>query len=68
VTGEQLGPSGFEYERFRRFMTEEVLAVIRGARAAGVTEFLVADAHGNVRTCHRSPPADVEPFARAPSA
>jgi len=47
VTGEQLGPGGFEYERFRRFMTEEVLAVIRGARAAGVTEFLVADAHGN---------------------
>lgn len=47
VTGEQLGPGGFEYERFRRFTTEEVLAVIRGARAAGVTEFLVADAHGN---------------------
>jgi len=47
VTGEQLGPGGFEYERFRRFMTEEVLAVIRGARAAGVNEFLVADAHGN---------------------
>jgi D-amino peptidase len=47
VTGEQLGPGGFEYERFRRFTTEEVLAVIRGARDAGVTEFLVADAHGN---------------------
>ena len=27
VTGEQLGPGGFEYERFRRFQTEEVLAV-----------------------------------------
>lgn len=47
VTSEQLGPGGFEYERFRRFMTDEVLAVIRGARAAGVSEFLVADAHGN---------------------
>jgi D-amino peptidase len=47
VTGEQLGPGGFEYERFRRFMTEEVLAVIGAARAAGVREFLVADAHGN---------------------
>ncbi len=47
VTGEQLGVGGFEYERFRRFMTEEVLAVIRGARAAGITEFLVTDAHGN---------------------
>lgn len=47
VTGEQLGPGGFEYERFRRFMTDEVLAVIRGARSAGVREFLVADSHGN---------------------
>ncbi len=33
VTAEQLGPTGFEYERFRRFMTEEVLAAIEGARA-----------------------------------
>lgn len=47
VTAEQLGPGGFEYERFRRFMTEEVLAVIRAGRAAGVREFLVADSHGN---------------------
>jgi D-amino peptidase len=47
VTGDQLGPGGFEYERFRRFMTEEVLAVITAARAAGVREFLVADSHGN---------------------
>jgi D-amino peptidase len=47
VTGEQLGVSGFEYQRFREFMTEEVLAAIRGARAAGATEFLVSDSHGN---------------------
>lgn len=47
VTGEQLGPSGFEYQKFREYMTEEVLAAIRGARAAGATEFLVADSHGN---------------------
>ncbi len=47
VTGEQLGPSGFEYERFREFMTAEVLACIEAARAAGATEILVADAHGN---------------------
>ena len=47
VTGEQLGPGGFEYERFREFMTNEVLAVIRGARAAGVTEILISDSHGN---------------------
>ncbi len=47
VSGEQLGVSGFEYQRFREFMTEEVLAAIRGARAAGATEFLVSDSHGN---------------------
>ncbi len=47
VTDQQLGPEGFEYERFRRFMTQEVLAAIEGARAAGAGEILVADAHGN---------------------
>ena len=47
VTGDQLGPSGFEYERARRWMTEEVNAAIRGARAAGATEILVSDSHGN---------------------
>ncbi len=47
VTGEQLGPTGFEYQRFRRFMTEEVLAAIEGARAAGAGEILVSDSHGN---------------------
>ena len=47
VTGDQLGPPGFEYERFRGFMTNEVLAAIEGARSAGATEFLVSDSHGN---------------------
>jgi D-amino peptidase len=47
VTGEQLGPAGFEYARFREFMTEEVLAAIEGAREAGATEFVVSDSHGN---------------------
>jgi len=47
VTGEQLGPQGFEYQRFREFMTNEVLAAIEGARAAGATEILVSDSHGN---------------------
>jgi len=47
VTGDQLGPTGFEYQRFREFMTDEVLAAIEGARAAGATEFVVADSHGN---------------------
>lgn len=47
VTDEQLGPEGFEYERFRRFMTNEVNAAIDAARAAGATEFVVSDSHGN---------------------
>lgn len=47
VTGEQLGPPGFEYTRFREFMTREALAAVNAARAAGATEIVVADAHGN---------------------
>src|SRR5947208_9720770 len=47
VTADQLGPTGFEYARFREYMTAEVLAAIQGARAAGATEFVVSDSHGN---------------------
>lgn len=47
VTEQQLGPDGFEYERFRGFMTDEVNACIEAAREAGATEILVSDSHGN---------------------
>lgn len=47
VTGEQLGPTGFEYGRFRQFVTDEVNTAIEAARAAGATEILVSDSHGN---------------------
>lgn len=47
VTAEQLSPAGFEYARFREFMTAEALAAIDGARQAGATQFVVADSHGN---------------------
>jgi len=47
VTGDQLGPSGFEYGRFREFMTREALAAVNAAREAGATEIVVADSHGN---------------------
>jgi len=47
VTAEQLGPQGFEYQRFREFMTQEVNAAIEGAVAAGATEIVVSDSHGN---------------------
>ena len=47
VTGDQLGPGGFEYGRFRQFMTDEVNAAIAAAREMGATEILVSDSHGN---------------------
>jgi D-amino peptidase len=47
VTGDQLGPSGFEYARFREFMTREALAAVNAAKEAGATEILVSDSHGN---------------------
>lgn len=47
VTGEQLGPKGFEYQRFRGFMTEEVRVAIEAAFEAGATDVLVSDSHGN---------------------
>src|SRR6204780_5663504 len=47
VTSDQLVPSGFEYERFRRFMTDEALAAVRAAQEAGATEVVVSDSHGN---------------------
>jgi D-amino peptidase len=49
VQPEQLGPDGFEYERFRDIMTKEVLAAIDGAKSAGATEFIVCDSHGNAQ-------------------
>ena len=49
VSSEQLGPTGFEYARFREYMTAEALAAIEGARLGGATEFVVADAHGNMQ-------------------
>jgi D-amino peptidase len=47
VTGEQLGPTGFEYQRFREFMTREAIAAVDAAKSAGATEIVVADSHGN---------------------
>ena len=47
VTAEQLGPTGFEYGRFREFMTREALSAVEAAKAGGATEIVVADSHGN---------------------
>ncbi|HXE32830.1 MAG TPA: M55 family metallopeptidase [Verrucomicrobiae bacterium] len=46
VTADQLIPSGFEYERFRRFMTDETMAAVRAANEAGAGEIVVSDSHG----------------------
>lgn len=46
MTNEQLGPQGFEYERFRELMTQEVNAAIAAAFEAGATEIVVSDSHG----------------------
>jgi D-amino peptidase len=47
VTADQLGPNGFEYQRAREWMTGELVAAIEAARKQGVTEFVIADSHGN---------------------
>jgi D-amino peptidase len=47
VSGDQLGPAEFEYERFREFMTKEAVAAVRAAQESGATEVVVADSHGN---------------------
>lgn len=47
VTDDQLGPSSFEYARFREFMTREALAAVTAAKEAGAGEIVVSDSHGN---------------------
>ncbi len=42
-----LAPGQAEYEEARKWMTNEVLAAIKGAERAGVTEFVISDSHGN---------------------
>ena len=50
VQPSQLGPTGFEYSKAREWMTAETRAAIEGARAAGATSFVIADAHGNAQS------------------
>ena len=47
VTPDQLAPGAFEYERFRKFMTDETLSAVRAAQKAGATGIVVSDSHGN---------------------
>jgi D-amino peptidase len=47
VTPDQLVPSGFEYERARKFMTAEAVAAVNAANTVGAAEIVVSDSHGN---------------------
>jgi|SRR6478672_878308 len=47
TTWEQVTPGHAEYARFRKQMTEDVNAAIRGACEAGADEVIVADGHWN---------------------
>ena len=46
---DQVSPSHAEYPRFRRLMTQDVNAAIRGAFAAGAEQVMVTDGHNNSR-------------------
>ncbi|MBK9927872.1 MAG: M55 family metallopeptidase [Anaerolineales bacterium] len=45
TTWEQVTPGHAEYARFRKLMTQDVNAAIRGAMEAGADEIIVADGH-----------------------
>ena len=47
TTWDQVTPGHTEYTRFRKLMTEDVNAAIRGAFDAGADEVVVADGHWN---------------------
>lgn len=47
--GDHVTPGHAEYERFRRLMTDDVNAAIRGALAAGADQVLVSDGHWDNR-------------------
>jgi D-amino peptidase len=47
TTWDQVTPGHAEYARFRRLMTQDVNAAIRGAMEAGADEVIVADGHWN---------------------
>jgi D-amino peptidase len=47
VTSDHLGPTGWEYQNARKWLTDEVNAAIRAAKAAGATAIVVSDSHGN---------------------
>ena len=49
INWEDVSRSGKDYGLFRKLMTLETNAAIRGAQAAGATEIVVRDSHGSAR-------------------
>ena len=47
TTWDQVTPGQAEYSRFRKLMTQDVNAAIRGAMDAGAEEVIIADGHWN---------------------
>src|SRR3990172_4001135 len=47
TTWDQVSAGHFEYPRFRRIMTEDVNAAVRGAFDAGAKEVFVTDGHAS---------------------
>lgn len=47
VNWDQVDPNHVEYQRFRRFMTGDVNAAVRGAIEGGASEVIIADGHWN---------------------
>src|SRR5215510_9029745 len=47
TTWDQVTPGHAEYARFRKLMTQDVNAAIRGAMEAGAEEVIIADGHWN---------------------
>ncbi|WP_184312391.1 M55 family metallopeptidase [Anaerosolibacter carboniphilus] len=46
VNGSHTAPQGYDYNRARKLMTDEVNAAVKGAKLAGAATILVNDAHG----------------------
>ena len=49
ASSEQTGVSGFEYQRAREWMTNEVLAACESAFECGIEEIVISDSHGNAQ-------------------
>ena len=67
VSPNQMSSNGRDYEIARAEATAEVLAAIAGAEAAGATEFVIADAHGDFQNLlNERLPANVTLIRGAP--